>query len=66
MTVDAQVKNSYFTVKQAEATMKQLGLKADDNGAKHAFQSAEQLLSLVKNDLQDHLIFLAKEETEYE
>lgn len=66
MTVDAQVKNSYFTVKQAEATMIQLGLKADDNAAKHAFQSAEQLLSLVKNDLHDQLIFLAKEETEYE
>lgn len=66
MTVDSQVKNSYFTVKQAEATMKQLHLKTDDKEAKHAFQSAEQLLALVKNDLQEQLIFLAKEETEYE
>ena len=66
MTVDSQVKNSYFTVQQAAATMKQLRLKTDDNGAKHAFQTAEQLLALVKNDLQEQLIFLAKEEPEYE
>lgn len=66
LTVDAQVKTSYFTIKQAEATMKQLALKTNSIESKHAFQSAEQLLTLIKDDLQQQLIYLAKEETQYE
>jgi len=66
MTVDQQVKNSYFTIKQAEATMKQLTIKTDSSEEKHAFQTAEQLLKSVREDLQKQLVYLAKEETEYE
>lgn len=66
MTVDAQVKNSYYTIKQAEATMKQLALKTNQSASKHAFQSSLELLALIKDDLQKQLIYLAKEETEYE
>lgn len=66
VTVDAQVKASYFTIKQAEATIKQLALKTNSIETKHAFHTAEQLLTLIKDDLQKQLVYLAKEETEYE
>lgn len=66
MTVDAQVKNSYYTIKQSEAILRQLAMKTDDMEAKYAFTTAEKLLISVQEDLKNQLIFIAKEETEYE
>lgn len=66
MTVDAQVRNSYYTIKQSEAIIKQLAIKTDNTEAQHAFATAEQLLTSVKMDLKSQLTFLGKEEPEYE
>jgi len=66
MTVDAQVRNSYYTIKQSEAIIRQLAMKTDNVEAKHAFTTAEQLLGFIEEDLKNQLIFIAKEETEYE
>lgn len=66
MTVDSQLKNSYYTIKQIEATLSQLQLKTDDTEAKHVFSTAEELIASVKEDLNKQLTFIAKEETEYE
>lgn len=66
MTVDNQVKNCYYTIKQAEATFRQLKIKTEDKEAVHVFSTVEQIISLIKADLKKQLIFIAKEETEYE
>lgn len=66
MTVDTQVKNCYFSIRQAEATFKQLAIKTGDEEARHAFQTAIPLLTLIQNDLKQQLIYIAKEEPQYE
>jgi len=66
MTVDTQVKNCYFSLKQADATIQQLAIKTSSGEARQAFQSATSLLSLVQRDLEKQLTFIAKEEPEYE
>ena len=66
MTVDAQVRNSYYAIKQSKANMQQLAIKTNDFEAKHAFMTTTQILNAVENDLKNQLIFIGKEETEYE
>lgn len=66
MTVDAQVKNCYFSIRQADATLQQLAIKTSSAEAKQAFQTALPLLSLVQQDLESQLIYIAKEEPQYE
>lgn len=66
MTVDSQVKTCYYTIKQAEATLHQLTVKTNDDERKHIFSTAEKILTSVNYDLKNQLIFLAKEEPEYE
>lgn len=66
MTVGANVKASYFTVKSAKASLEQLELKTNNPDSKQVFQEAKQILSEVTNDLKKQVQFLAREESQYQ
>lgn len=65
MTVGANVKGCYFSVKNAEATLQTLEQKTVNKDSQKAFQIAQQLLTEIKNDLNKQIQFLAKEEPQY-
>jgi len=65
MTVGTQVKGCYAQMKGIEATLKQLANKAQHTDSIQAFQSAEQLITEIKLDLQKQVIELTKEEPQY-
>jgi len=65
MTVGANVKGSYFTVKSAEASLEQLALKTNNSESEKAFTEARQILTDVKADLKKQIQFLAREEPQY-
>lgn len=66
MTVGSNVKSCYFAIKIAEATLAQLAVKSTNERSKEAYKEAEQLLSEVKADLKEQILFLAREESQYE
>lgn len=66
MTVGANVKGCYFAVKSAEATLEQLSLKTTCEESKQAFLEAKQLLTEVKEDLKEQVLFLSREEPQYQ
>lgn len=65
LTVGSDVKNCYFSIKSATATLQQLTQKTNDTETKETFLQAEQLLLEVKNDLKEQVLFLAREEPQY-
>ncbi len=65
MTVGANVKSSYFSVKSAEANLEQLAIKSNNKETKHALYEGKRLLSQVKEDLNKQIQFLAREEPQY-
>lgn len=65
MTVGSDVKGCYFTIKSAEATLEQLALKSTSPTSKQVYLEAQQLLSEVKSDLHEQVLFLAREEPQY-
>lgn len=65
MTVGANVKSCYFTVKNAEATLELLALKTQSEETKKILYDAQHLLSEVKDDLKKQILFLAREEPQY-
>lgn len=66
MTVGSNVKSCYFAIKSAEATLAQLAVKSTNEPSKEAYKEAEQLISEVKADLKEQVLFLAREESQYE
>ncbi|MEI3604888.1 DUF1657 domain-containing protein [Pseudogracilibacillus sp. SE30717A] len=65
MTVGANVKSSYFSIKSAEASLEQLAIKSNNKETKKALYDAQNLLSQVKEDLKKQIQFLAREEPQY-
>ncbi|MBO1003589.1 DUF1657 domain-containing protein [Pseudogracilibacillus auburnensis] len=65
MTVGANVKGCYFTIKQAGAILEQLAVKTNTDEAREAFLKAQEILSEVAVDLEKQVLFLAKEEPQY-
>lgn len=65
MTVGANVKSCYFTIKSAEATLEQLALKTTTKESEQAYLEAKRLLAEVKSDLKEQVLFLAREEPQY-
>lgn len=65
MTVGANVKSCYFSIKSAEAGLKELALKTTSAESKAVFEEVQQVLNEVKADLNEQVLFLAKEEPQY-
>lgn len=65
MTVGSNVKGCYFSVKSAVATLEQLALKTTVPETEEVFKQASILLSEVKLDLEQQVLFLAREEPQY-
>lgn len=66
MTVGSNVKGCYFAVKSAEATLEQLALRTSSPESKQAYIEAKEMLTEVKTDLKQQVLFLAREEPQYE
>jgi len=65
MTVGANVKSCYFSIKNAEATLQMLEQESVNKESKQAFQLAQNILNEVKNDLNEQIQFLTREEPQY-
>ncbi|WP_067730114.1 DUF1657 domain-containing protein [Oceanobacillus damuensis] len=65
MTVGAQVKGCYSSIKNIEASLGILANKTQDKESKQAFENVEQIIKQIKNDLQKQVIELSKEEPQY-
>lgn len=65
MTVGTDVKNCYFTIKSAEAALQMLKEKTINEESKLAFQQAEKLITVVKQDLHKQVLYLTREEPQY-
>ncbi|MFC2947408.1 DUF1657 domain-containing protein [Virgibacillus sediminis] len=65
MTVGSQVKSCYASVKNAEASLKVLANKAQDQETKTAFLNAGNMVMEIKSDLEKQVIEISKEEPQY-
>ena len=65
MTVGSEVKSCYASVKSAEATLKILANKTQDQQTKETFEQVQKLISEIKEDLQKQVMYLAREEPQY-
>lgn len=65
MTVGSQVKTCFSSVKSIEASLQMLAEKTYEQKSYQAFKDAEAIMKEVKNDLQQQVIALSKEEPQY-
>lgn len=65
MTVSSQVKVCYSSIKSAEATIQMLANKTQNKQTITAYKQAAQILSEVKVDLQEQVMYLLREEPQY-
>lgn len=65
MTVGSQVKGCFSSIKSAEATLQTLANKTREKETKQIFLDVQQIVSEVKDDLQQQIIYLSKEEPQY-
>ena len=65
MTVGAQVKSCFSSIKSAEATIQSLASKTQAYEAHEKFKETEKIMKSIKDDLQQQVIQLTKEEPQY-
>ncbi|MFU0791727.1 DUF1657 domain-containing protein [Virgibacillus proomii] len=65
MTVGAQVKGCFSSIKSIEATLQLLIEKTKEQEQQKQFEQAMQIVAEVKKDLQQQVIKLTKEEPQY-
>ncbi|MBY7143807.1 DUF1657 domain-containing protein [Virgibacillus sp. NKC19-3] len=65
MTVGAQVKSCYSSIKSIEASLNMMTNKAQDQETKDTFHQVQQIMNEIKMDLQQQVIHLEKEEPQY-
>ncbi|KPH69272.1 MULTISPECIES: DUF1657 domain-containing protein [Bacillaceae] len=65
MTVGSELKGCYASVKNIEATLQILANKAQDVDSQQAFNEAQQIISEVKESLNQQVIHLTREEPQY-
>lgn len=65
MTVGAQVKGCFSSIKSIEATLQLLLEKTNEEEQQKQFEQAKQIVAEVKKDLQQQVIKLTKEEPQY-
>lgn len=65
MTVGSQVKSCFSSIKSAEATVHLLANKTQDEEAKRIFEQAQKVLTEIKEDLDQQVLYLIREEPQY-
>jgi NifU-like protein involved in Fe-S cluster formation len=65
VTVGAQVKGCFSSIKSIEATLQLLIEKTKEQEQQKQFEQAMQIVAEVKKDLQQQVIKLTKEEPQY-
>lgn len=65
MTVESQVKNCFSSIKGAQATVDVLASKTKDEKSQKVYEQVSQILTEVKDDLQNQIIFISQEEPQY-
>lgn len=65
MTVGSQVKSCFSSIKSAEATIMILAQKTQDEKTQQTFENVQQILSEVKSDLQQQVLYLTRQEPQY-
>lgn len=65
MTVGANVKACYFSIKSAEAGLKELALASSSDENQRIYHEASMALADIKKDLHQQVLFLAREEPQY-
>lgn len=65
MTVGSQVKTTFATIKNIEATLDILSNKTTDEQAKETYSNAAQIMTEIIEDLQKQVIYVTKEEPQY-
>ncbi|TMN23409.1 DUF1657 domain-containing protein [Lentibacillus cibarius] len=65
MTVSSQVKGCFASLKNVEATLETLTAKTTNQETEQVFREVRNAVKIVKNDLEEQVIFLTKEEPQY-
>jgi hypothetical protein len=65
MTVGSQVKGCYSSIKSIEASLGVLLNKTQNEESKRAFEHTEQIIKVIKDDLQKQVVILSKQEPQY-
>jgi hypothetical protein len=65
MTVGSQVKSCFSSIKSAEATIQLLASKTQEYEAHEKLKEAEKIMASIKDDMQQQVIQLTKEEPQY-
>ncbi|WP_010649641.1 DUF1657 domain-containing protein [Oceanobacillus massiliensis] len=65
MTVGAQVKGCFSSLKSMEAGLQVLANKTQDAESRQNYSDVQKLIAEIKNDLQMQVIELSKEEPQY-
>jgi len=65
MTVGSDVKGCFAAIKGAQATLDILTQQTQQEDAVKAYKQASSLLDGVRTDLETHVLFLMREETQY-
>lgn len=65
MTVGSDVKSCYSSIKSIEATLNILENKTQDQQTKEVLEHVQQLISVIKDDLHQQVLYLLREEPQY-
>lgn len=65
MTVGANIKSCYFSIKQVKSTLQILEQKTTNKQSAAAYKRAYSLLNEVEHDLNKQLTFVVREEPQY-
>lgn len=65
MTVGSNVKSCYASIKNIEATLELLIEKSQKDESKEVYEQTKQIVAEIKSDLQQQLLYLAREEPQY-
>ncbi|WP_047982182.1 DUF1657 domain-containing protein [Ornithinibacillus contaminans] len=65
MTVSSQVKTCYASIKNIEATLAILRAQTNEASARNVYFETEQLITTIRQDLEQQVLMLAREEPQY-
>ncbi|GIO25975.1 DUF1657 domain-containing protein [Ornithinibacillus bavariensis] len=65
MTVGAQVKSCYASIKGIEASLRILRSQTNDLEAHDAYLETEHIIQEIKKDLEEQVLLLARQEPQY-
>lgn len=65
MTVGAQVKGCFSSIKSVEGTLMTLAGKTQNEQARQTYKEVQEIITTIKDDLEKQVIYLAQEEPQY-